>query len=61
MTAIWDVDANFKREEKIRLLEDTLIKHEHIVQALRPATRRPLRPPCSPILSPANTPSPKAL
>ena len=34
MTAIWDVDANFKREEKIRLLEDTLIKHEHIVQAL---------------------------
>ena len=34
MAAIWDVDANFKTEEKIPHLDETIIKHENIVRAL---------------------------
>ncbi len=34
MEAIWDVDANFKTEEKVKHLDDTIIKHENIVRAL---------------------------
>ena len=34
MDAIWDVDANFKTEEKFKYLDDTIIKHENIVRAL---------------------------
>ena len=34
MEAIWDVDANFKTEEKFKHLEETIIKHENIVRAL---------------------------
>lgn len=34
LEAIWDVDENFKTDEKAKHLEDTLIKHENIVRAL---------------------------
>lgn len=35
MEAIWDVDENFKTEEKAKYLdEDTVIKHENIVRSL---------------------------
>lgn len=34
MAAIWDVDANFKTEEKIPHLDESIIKHENIVRAL---------------------------
>lgn len=34
MEAIWDVDANFKTEEKLKHLDETIIKHENIVRAL---------------------------
>ncbi len=34
MEAIWDVDANFKTEEKFKHLDDTIVKHENIVRAL---------------------------
>ncbi|MHC1785643.1 MAG: FadR/GntR family transcriptional regulator [Christensenellales bacterium] len=34
MEAIWDVDANFKTEEKFKHLDETIIKHENIVRAL---------------------------
>lgn len=35
LEAIWDVDENFKTEEKAKYLdEDTLIKHENIVRSL---------------------------
>lgn len=34
MNAIWDVDENFKTEEKFKHLDDTIIKHENIVRAL---------------------------
>ena len=34
MAAIWDVDENFKTEEKFKHLDDTVIKHENIVRAL---------------------------
>jgi GntR family transcriptional repressor for pyruvate dehydrogenase complex len=34
LEAIWDVDDNFKTEEKSKYLDETLIKHEYIVRAL---------------------------
>lgn len=34
MEAIWDVDANFKTEEKLKHLDETIVKHENIVRAL---------------------------
>lgn len=34
MQAIWDVDENFKTEEKFKHLDDTIHKHENIVRAL---------------------------
>lgn len=34
MEAIWDVDANFKTEEKFKHLDETIVKHENIVRAL---------------------------
>lgn len=34
MEAIWDVDANFKTEEKFKHMDDSIIKHENIVRAL---------------------------
>lgn len=34
MKAIWDVDANFKTEQKFKHLDETIIKHENIVRAL---------------------------
>ena len=34
MEAIWDVDANFKTEEKLKHLAGTIVKHENIVLAL---------------------------
>lgn len=34
MAAIWDVDANFKTEEKFKHLDGTIVKHENIVIAL---------------------------
>ncbi|NLC33281.1 MAG: FadR family transcriptional regulator [Clostridiales bacterium] len=34
MEAIWDVDANFKTEEKVKHMDDSIIKHENIVRAL---------------------------
>ncbi len=34
MEAIWDVDANFRVEQKIPHLEETIVKHENIVRAL---------------------------
>ena len=34
MEAIWDVDANFKTEQKFKHLDEVIIKHENIVRAL---------------------------
>ena len=34
MAAIWDVDENFKTEEKFKHLDETIVKHENIVRAL---------------------------
>ena len=34
MEAIWDVDANFKTEQKFKHLDETIVKHENIVRAL---------------------------
>lgn len=34
LEAIWEVDENFKTEEKIPHLDETIIKHENIVRAL---------------------------
>lgn len=34
MEAIWDVDANFKTEEKFKHLDESIKKHENIVLAL---------------------------
>ncbi len=34
MDAIWSVDENFKKEEKAKHLDETIIKHENIVRAL---------------------------
>ncbi len=34
LQAIWDVDANFKTEEKVPHLDDTIVKHENILRAL---------------------------
>ena len=45
MDAIWDVDANFKTEEKFKHLDDTIVKHENIVRRWKRAIRRPLKPP----------------
>ncbi len=35
MDAIWDVDENFMTQQKAPHLEDTIVKHENIVRALR--------------------------
>ncbi len=34
LEAIWDVDANFKTEEKFPHLDETIVKHENILRAL---------------------------
>lgn len=34
LEAIWDVDANFKTEEKFKHMDNSIIKHENIVRAL---------------------------
>lgn len=34
MEAIWSVDENFKKEEKLKYLDETIVKHENIVRAL---------------------------
>ncbi len=34
LNAIWSVDENFQVEEKVKFLDDTIIKHENIVLAL---------------------------
>ncbi|NLA66609.1 MAG: FadR family transcriptional regulator [Leucobacter sp.] len=34
LEAIWDVDENYKTEEKVKHLDETISKHENIVKAL---------------------------
>ena len=34
LNAIWSVDENFKKEEKVKYLDDSIVKHENIVRAL---------------------------
>ena len=34
LEAIWSVDENFKKEEKLKYLDETIVKHENIVRAL---------------------------
>lgn len=34
MDAIWSIDENFKTDEKLKHLDDTIAKHENIVRAL---------------------------
>lgn len=52
LEAIWSVDENFQREEKSKHLDDTIGKHEAIVDALERHDYEPLQKPWRHILPP---------